>query len=71
VAESGLGSPAAARKLAQPDRDLRLVQRKVLTPNDFSDLAAVVKRLNEFEHHYDEVAGRSPGASPAETSTIS
>ncbi|MGI8727105.1 MAG: IS630 family transposase, partial [Solirubrobacterales bacterium] len=33
-----------------------IVQRKVLTPNDFGSLAEVARRLNDFEHLYNEVA---------------
>jgi hypothetical protein len=48
--------PLHASWLNQIEIYFSIVQRKVLTPNDFSDLAAVAKRLNEFEHHYNEVA---------------
>jgi hypothetical protein len=33
-----------------------IVQRKVLTPNDFQDLAVLAHTLNEFEHHWNTVA---------------
>ena len=33
-----------------------IVERKVLTPNDFADLAQVAKRLNDFERHYNQIA---------------
>ena len=33
-----------------------IVQRKVLTPNDFDSLATVARRLNEFERSYNEIA---------------
>ena len=33
-----------------------IVQRKVLTPNDFHDLAAVEEQLLAFQRHYQEVA---------------
>ncbi len=33
-----------------------IVGRKVLTPNDFDSLASVARRLNEFEHLYNEIA---------------
>jgi hypothetical protein len=48
--------PLHASWLNQIEIYFSIVQRKVLTPNDFSDLAAVAKRLNEFEHHDNEVA---------------
>jgi hypothetical protein len=33
-----------------------IVQRKVLSPNDFDELATVARRLNDFERHYNAVA---------------
>src|SRR6266508_69575 len=33
-----------------------IIQRKVLQPNDFAHLAVLARTLNEFEHHYNEVA---------------
>jgi hypothetical protein len=48
--------PLHASWLNQIEIYFSIVQRKALTPNDFSDLAAVAKRLNEFEHHYNDVA---------------
>ena len=33
-----------------------IVQRKVLTPNDFGSLAEVARRLNDFERLYNEIA---------------
>jgi hypothetical protein len=33
-----------------------IVQRKVLTPNDFDSLATVARRLHEFEHRYNQIA---------------
>jgi hypothetical protein len=33
-----------------------VIQRKVLTPNDFHNLQAVVDRLDAFEHHYNQIA---------------
>ena len=33
-----------------------VIQRKVLTPNDFSTLQHVVDRLDAFEHHYNQIA---------------
>jgi len=34
-----------------------VVQRKVLTPNDFANLAEVAGRLAAFECRYEETAG--------------
>jgi hypothetical protein len=28
----------------------------VLAPNDFNDTAEVARRLNQFEHHYNQIA---------------
>ncbi len=33
-----------------------IVQRKVLTPNDFANLAAVERRLHDFERLYEQAA---------------
>jgi hypothetical protein len=33
-----------------------IVQRKVLTPNDFIDLANVQRRLHDFERRYEAAA---------------
>ena len=33
-----------------------IIQRKVLAPNNFNDTAELAKTLNEFEHHYNQVA---------------
>src|SRR5215211_6548949 len=33
-----------------------IIQRKVLDPNDFHDTAAVARALNDFEHHYNQIA---------------
>jgi hypothetical protein len=35
---------------------LSIVQRKVLTPNDFADLAAVEQRLLAFQCRYEQAA---------------
>ena len=34
-----------------------IVQRKVLTPNDFADLAELKQRLLGFQHRYQQTAG--------------
>jgi hypothetical protein len=33
-----------------------IIQRKVLTPNDFPSLEAVSDRLERFERHYEAIA---------------
>ncbi|MGH9375044.1 MAG: hypothetical protein ACRD1J_02640 [Terriglobia bacterium] len=37
-------------------RVFSIVQRKVLTPNDFPDLAAVAERRLEFQSYYESIA---------------
>ena len=49
--------PIHASWLNQVEIYLSIVQRKVLQPNDFHDLAAVEERLLAFQHHYEEIAG--------------
>ena len=48
--------PIHASWLNQVEIYFSIVQRKVLTPNDFDDLAAVEERLLAFQRHYEEVA---------------
>jgi len=48
--------PIHASWLNQIEIYFSIVQRKVLTPNDFPDLAAVAQRLAEFEHYYEGIA---------------
>lgn len=36
--------------------DPSIVQRKVLTPNDFPSLEAVAKRLANFERYFESIA---------------
>ena len=48
--------PVHASWLNQVEIYLSIVQRKVLTPNDFDDLAAVEERLLAFQRHYEEIA---------------
>jgi hypothetical protein len=48
--------PTHASWLNQVEIYFSIVQRKVLTPNDFDSLAAVARRLNEFERLYNEIA---------------
>jgi uncharacterized damage-inducible protein DinB len=48
--------PIHANWLNQVEIYFSIVQRKVLTPNDFDDLTAVEERLLAFQRHYQEVA---------------
>src|SRR5918992_5263141 len=49
-------TPLHASWLNQIEIYFSIIQRKVLTPNDFADLAQVAKRLNDFERHYNQIA---------------
>jgi hypothetical protein len=48
--------PVHASWLSQVEIYFSIVQRKVLTPNDFLDLADVAARLEAFEDHYNFLA---------------
>ena len=48
--------PLHASWLNQIEIYFSIVQRKVLTPNDFSDLDAVAERLLEFQSYYESIA---------------
>jgi DDE superfamily endonuclease len=48
--------PIHASWLNQIEIYFSIVQRKVLQPNDFNDLAAVEERLLRFGRHYEQVA---------------
>ena len=48
--------PFYASWLNQTEIVFSVIQRKVLTPNDFASLQAVVARLDAFEHHYNHIA---------------
>ncbi len=48
--------PVHASWLNQIEIYFSIVQRKVLQPNDFTDLAAVEERLLRFRRHYEQVA---------------
>ena len=48
--------PVHASWLNQIEIYFSVVQRKVLTPNDFPCLNAVAKRLLEFQSYYEQVA---------------
>lgn len=49
-------TPVHASWLNQVEIYFSIVQRKVLSPNDLGSLAAVARRLNEFERLYNEIA---------------
>ncbi len=48
--------PVHASWLNQVEIYFSVIQRKVLTPNDFADLAAVQARLLAFQDHYEHIA---------------
>jgi hypothetical protein len=48
--------PYHASWLSQIELVFSVIQRKVLTPNDFTSLQQVVDRLDAFEHHYNQIA---------------
>jgi hypothetical protein len=48
--------PTHASWLNQIEIAFSIIQRKVLTPNDFPSLQAVVDRLDAFEDHYNQIA---------------
>jgi hypothetical protein len=48
--------PIHASWLNQVEIYFSVVQRKVLTPNDFLDLAEVERRLLAFQHRYQQTA---------------
>ncbi len=48
--------PLHASWLNQIEIYFSIVQRKVLSPNDFESLALVARRLNAFERHYNQIA---------------
>ena len=48
--------PFHASWLNQIEIVFSVIQRKVLTPNDFASLQAVVDRLDAFERHYNQIA---------------
>ena len=48
--------PVHASWLNQVEIYFSVVQRKVLTPNDFTDLAEVEARLLAFQNHYEQIA---------------
>ncbi len=48
--------PVHASWLNQIEIYFSIVQRKVLTPNDFPCLEAVAERLADFERYYESIA---------------
>jgi len=48
--------PVHASWLNQVEIYFSVVQRKVVTPNDFLDLAEVAQRLLAFQHRYEQAA---------------
>jgi DDE superfamily endonuclease len=48
--------PFYASWLNQIEIVFSVIQRKVLTPNDFPSLQGLVDRLDDFEHHYNQIA---------------
>ena len=49
-------TPVHASWLNQIEIIFSILQRKVLPPNDFASLQAVVDRLDAFEKHYNQIA---------------
>ena len=49
-------TPVHASWLNQIEIYFSIIQRKVLTPNDFSNLDDVAQRLLQFERHYERIA---------------
>lgn len=49
-------TPVHASWLNQAEIFHSIIQRKVLAPNDFQNTAEVARTLNQFEHHYNQVA---------------
>ena len=48
--------PVHASWLNQVEIFFSILQRKLLEPNAFEDLSVLARTLNEFEHHWNEVA---------------
>ena len=48
--------PLHASWLNQIEIYFSIVQRKLLQPNDFDNLAVLARTLNQFEHHYNEIS---------------
>jgi hypothetical protein len=48
--------PVHASWLNQVEIYHSIIQRKLLAPNDFASTAELARALNDFEHHYNEIA---------------
>lgn len=48
--------PVHASWLNQIEIYFSIIERKVLTPNDFPNLEAIADRLEKFERHYEAIA---------------
>ncbi len=59
--------PKHASWLNQVEIYFSVVQRKVLTPNDFTSLDEVVERLLTFRERYESSPSLSTGSSPEPT----
>jgi hypothetical protein len=62
--------PVHSSWLNQIEIYFSVVQRKVLTPNDFTNLADVEGRILDFQRRYEQLANRSSGSSPVRTLRI-
>ena len=49
-------APTHASWLNQVEIYFSIVQRKVLTPNDFSDLGTLAERLLDFQYYWESMA---------------
>jgi hypothetical protein len=71
--EAGTAGSRGARRSNAPGLPdeiyFSVVQRKVVTPNDFYDLVDVENRLMAFQDLYNAAADPSPGGIPPATST--
>ncbi len=58
MAQSETRTSSGSRLLAQSQIEIyfSVVQRKVLTPNDFADLEVLAERLLAFQERYEQVA---------------
>ncbi len=60
-------TPVHASWLNQVEIYFSIIQRKVLSPNDFAALDAATSRLDQFEIRYNQNARPSSGNSPPPT----
>lgn len=49
-------TPVHASRLNQAEVYQSMIQRKVLAPSDFTDVAEVARTPNEFGHHETQIA---------------